>query len=326
MNIEIFFAQHINMKKSKILVIIFILIVSFSILSGCQNQSQTVLVDSISISKKNLYLAEGQTAEISAQVYPFNADNQNFEFVSSNNGVVTVDHGFVTAIKAGNATITAISEDGGFKDKCNVLVTTVKNNLALNNYNNMNMPFNISKEKEIDENITKNSKNIQKNSKISANSHNFIKVENQDDVKIDDYNNDKKSAKEILKNIKKRAMNEFNQDFDAGKNVFNQAKNEFDNTINSFKTESEQIKNHLSSDIENEKSNIISSYFDFQDQIFQSLQNISDQINQDIQNMKSEFVSHIDDMEQKLDSDEYVVDTKDMNGVKFVVITNKNAN
>ena len=151
--------------KRKIL-IIFVFLCGFCLIfTGCGSQNESIIVDSISISKKNLYLAEGQTAQISAQVYPFNADNQNYEIISSNPAVVIVDNGFVKAIKAGNATISAISEDGGYKDSCNVLVTTVKNNLALNNYNNMNMPMNVANKKDNSESNT----NLQKMSKIEQN-------------------------------------------------------------------------------------------------------------------------------------------------------------
>ena len=104
------------------------------------NQTKEVRVDGIEISKKNLYLAEGQTAVISAQVYPFNANNQSYTFESSNESVVSVEDGFVTAKKAGNATIYVYSTEGGYNDSCNVLVTTAANNLELNQYNNLNMP------------------------------------------------------------------------------------------------------------------------------------------------------------------------------------------
>ena len=108
--------------------------------TGCGQTPNNVYVDSIEISKKNLYLAEGQTAVISAQVFPFNANNQNYTFESSNSSVVTCEDGFVVAKKAGDAIIYVYSEEGGYKDSCNVLVTTAKNNLGLNNYNNLNMP------------------------------------------------------------------------------------------------------------------------------------------------------------------------------------------
>ena len=125
----------------KINILIFSIIAFCMILSGCGNQtSASVEVDGILISKKNLYLAEGQTAVISAQVYPFNANNQNYTFESSNPEVVNIDDGFVVAKKAGDAIIYVFSDEGGYKDSCNVLVTTARDNLEINDYNNLNMP------------------------------------------------------------------------------------------------------------------------------------------------------------------------------------------
>lgn len=129
------------MKKNRFLILI-VLFLCPLFLCGCGTNTTKVDVDSIEISKKNLYLAEGQTCVISAQVFPFNANNQNYIFESSNEAIVSVDDGFVTAKKAGEATIEVISEEGGYKDSCNVLVTKAKDNLAINNFNNMNMPEN----------------------------------------------------------------------------------------------------------------------------------------------------------------------------------------
>ena len=320
------------MKKKFLLIFVFLFCFGL-VLSGCGQQPETVLVDSISISKKNLYLAEGQTAQITAQVYPFNADNQNFELVSSNPSVVTIDNGFVQAIKAGNATISAISQDGGYKDTCNVLVTTVKNNLALNNYNNMNMPMNISNQKQTEENnsnikkLNKNNKKMAKNDGFlsknehkTVNSQNFVKV---NDIKETQNADKKTTAKQLLNDIKNRTMQELSQGYDAGKNIFDQMKQEFDLTVQNFKNDGEQTKNSLLEQAETEKENTIKSFFDLQTEIFDSMQNIQKQIDQDIKNMKTNIVNQIETIEQNLDGDEYVVETKDINGVKFVVITNK---
>ena len=123
--------------------LLMVLIVSFCcILCACGAETQVLNVEGIEISTKNLYLAEGQTNVISAQVFPFNATNQNAKWYSSDKSIVTVEDGFVKAVSAGEAVIEVFSEDGGFRDSCNVLVTTAGENLALTDFNNLNMPFN----------------------------------------------------------------------------------------------------------------------------------------------------------------------------------------
>lgn len=107
-------------------------------LSACDTSTELIAVDSVVISTQNLYLATGQAAVISAQVYPFNALNQDVDWFSTNTSVVTVDDGFVSAKNAGEATIYVISKEGHFSDECKVLVTTASENLAITGYRNMN--------------------------------------------------------------------------------------------------------------------------------------------------------------------------------------------
>ena len=57
-------------------------------------------------------------------ITPDNATDKSVTWTSSNPSVVTVDeNGIITALKAGTATITATTNDGGFKDTCIVTVT-----------------------------------------------------------------------------------------------------------------------------------------------------------------------------------------------------------
>ncbi len=60
---------------------------------------------------------------LTATVAPSNATNRNVTWFSSNTAVATVSNGTVTAVKEGTATITATTEDGGFKATCAVTVT-----------------------------------------------------------------------------------------------------------------------------------------------------------------------------------------------------------
>jgi uncharacterized protein YjdB len=67
-------------------------------------------------------LIEGDTADLTATVTPSNADNPAVTWDSSDKSVATVSNGKVTAVKAGSATITVKSVDGGFTASCAVTV------------------------------------------------------------------------------------------------------------------------------------------------------------------------------------------------------------
>ena len=79
---------------------------------------QTVNVTSISLSKNNLDLYIGETSTLLANVLPTNATNKNVIWTSSDETVVSVDNGNITAIKEGTSTITATTVDGGYSDSC----------------------------------------------------------------------------------------------------------------------------------------------------------------------------------------------------------------
>ena len=57
-------------------------------------------------------LPAGQTQNLTATVLPANATNRNVLWVSNNTDVATVSNGVVTAVVEGDATITAVTEDG----------------------------------------------------------------------------------------------------------------------------------------------------------------------------------------------------------------------
>jgi uncharacterized protein YjdB len=83
-------------------------------------------VTGIYFDKTSLEMTEGDTANLTATITPENATNKNVIWSSSNTEVAKVENGKITAIKEGTATITATSEDGGYKATCQV---TVKANL-----------------------------------------------------------------------------------------------------------------------------------------------------------------------------------------------------
>ena len=81
-------------------------------------------VESVSLDKTGITLAEGGSQTLTATVYPSNATNKNVSWKSSNTSVATVSNGKVTAIKAGTATITVTTDDGGKTATCQVTVNS----------------------------------------------------------------------------------------------------------------------------------------------------------------------------------------------------------
>lgn len=82
-----------------------------------------IAVTRVSLDKKTLNLTEGKNETLIATVKPDNATNKNVIWESSDPNVVTVDaSGNVTAKKAGKATITVKTAEGGFTDTCEVTV------------------------------------------------------------------------------------------------------------------------------------------------------------------------------------------------------------
>ncbi|MBR4830134.1 MAG: Ig-like domain-containing protein, partial [Muribaculaceae bacterium] len=83
----------------------------------------------ITLNKSSLSLYVSQTSQLTATVYPADTGNKTVAWTSSDPSVATVDqNGLVTALAAGNATITATTTDGS--DLSAMCVVTVNNMLA----------------------------------------------------------------------------------------------------------------------------------------------------------------------------------------------------
>lgn len=255
------------------------------IFAGCGETENVVRVDGIEISKKNIYLAEGQTAVISAQVFPFNANNQNYTFESNNESVATCENGFVVAKKAGDAVISVYSEEGGYKDSCNVLVARASDNLELNNFNNLNMP-----PKELKPIYDEYSK-TQKTSATPMNTNEPLTLKH-----IRNY-----ATKKINKEIQDEVL--------AGSNVLNEIKNEFQLFVNDLSNQKDMMKN---------------LYSGGQNSFVNAFDNLHNAMIENMQNINNEMIAQIDNLNQKIESGEYAVDSKEINGVTFVVISNSN--
>ncbi len=91
---------------------------------GKEEETVSVPVTGISLSKTSLTMVVGQTATLTAAVEPSDADNQTVIWSSSKKGVAAVNNGTVTAVEVGTATITAASdEDSSISGTCTVTIS-----------------------------------------------------------------------------------------------------------------------------------------------------------------------------------------------------------
>ena len=83
---------------------------------------EIVHVTSVSLDQSSLELSVGEIYEFVATVLPENATNKELIWSSSDESVLTVNDGVITAIKEGKATITVKSKDGFKSSNCEVIV------------------------------------------------------------------------------------------------------------------------------------------------------------------------------------------------------------
>ncbi|MGN0812590.1 MAG: Ig-like domain-containing protein [Candidatus Coproplasma sp.] len=101
--------------------------------TGCELLSFTVTisdpepvkVESVSLDKTSSALKVGETETLTATVAPADADNKAVTWASSDETVASVVNGVVTAKKAGTATITVTTADGGKTASCAYTITNV---------------------------------------------------------------------------------------------------------------------------------------------------------------------------------------------------------
>ena len=80
-------------------------------------------VNRIALSQTQVGMKVDETVQLTAVVYPSDADNTEVVWSSSDENVVTVDKGYVKAVGEGTATITCTAADGsGVQDVCFVTV------------------------------------------------------------------------------------------------------------------------------------------------------------------------------------------------------------
>jgi hypothetical protein len=79
-------------------------------------------VTSVSLSPDEIKLGVGATTTLTATVLPEDASDKSLKWSSSDTAVATVSDGVVTAVAPGNATISVITNDGGFTANCMAIV------------------------------------------------------------------------------------------------------------------------------------------------------------------------------------------------------------
>ena len=79
-------------------------------------------VTGISLDYEAAEIAEGKTLHLTAAIVPEDATNKNVIWTTSNEDVAVVNDGYVTAVGAGDAVITATTEDRGYTAQCRITV------------------------------------------------------------------------------------------------------------------------------------------------------------------------------------------------------------
>ena len=141
--------------KSKLMVLSAALML---VLTGCPNNNggdfvpdtpvtstgddTTIHVESVSLNQSNATLAIGESITLVATVLPENAANKNVTWSATGDGVVSVDDGVVTALKAGTAVVTVKTADGNRTAVCNITVNEAATEETLELYKEDEKPAN----------------------------------------------------------------------------------------------------------------------------------------------------------------------------------------
>lgn len=95
-----------------------------------------VPVTGVTISPKELTLSINQAYQLSAQIEPADATDQEIIFISNDDNIATVtDDGLVTGVSTGTTEIYVLTNDGSFDDYCTVTVNSdpiILNSISLN--------------------------------------------------------------------------------------------------------------------------------------------------------------------------------------------------
>lgn len=89
---------------------------------ACSRPETVVTVAKMNLNRTILSLPKGHKDSLSVIILPVNAANKNLNWYSSDDSVVSVENGIVSAIADGEAIISVVTEDQGLSDTCRVIV------------------------------------------------------------------------------------------------------------------------------------------------------------------------------------------------------------
>ena len=90
--------------------------------SETSSQEVTITVTGIELNYDSLNMVVGKSASLTYDIYPYEAENKEVTWESSDDSIVSVNDGILRAHKAGNVTITVTTVDGGYTDICEIKV------------------------------------------------------------------------------------------------------------------------------------------------------------------------------------------------------------
>jgi predicted peptidase len=91
--------------------------------SDSSSQRDVVNVESVSLNQESVNLYVGDDYTLTATVLPQNATNKNVEWSSSNEGILQVFDGVVTALGTGDAYVTVTTQDGNKTARCDFTIS-----------------------------------------------------------------------------------------------------------------------------------------------------------------------------------------------------------
>ena len=118
-----------TLKRNRMKKALFAALCCLLAVSACKKNETEAKVTGVSVSPTTLSLVEGTSEQLRATVTPSDAADKTVSWTSSDAAVATVDNtGKVTAVKAGSATITVKTADGGKTATC--AVTVIRSSVA----------------------------------------------------------------------------------------------------------------------------------------------------------------------------------------------------